>query len=38
MTNLWGQRQNTPDVIGVLRVDQSWGSAQLSGACIVAGR
>ena len=27
-----GQRQNTPDVVGVLSVDQSWGSAQLSGA------
>jgi hypothetical protein len=27
-----GQRQNVPDVVGVLRLDQSWGSAQLSGA------
>ena len=27
-----GQRQNTPDVVGALRVDQAWGSAQLSGA------
>jgi len=27
-----GQRQNTPDVVGALRVDQGWGSAQLSGA------
>jgi hypothetical protein len=27
-----GQRQNTPDVVGVLRVDQGWGSAQLSAA------
>lgn len=27
-----GQRQNVPDVVGVLRVDQGWGSAQLSGA------
>jgi Porin subfamily len=27
-----GQRQNTPDIVGVLRVDQAWGSAQLSGA------
>jgi porin-like protein len=27
-----GQRENTPDVIGALRIDQAWGSAQLSGA------
>jgi len=27
-----GQRQNTPDVVGALRVDQGWGSAQLSAA------
>ncbi|MBV9115386.1 MAG: porin, partial [Hyphomicrobiales bacterium] len=27
-----GLRQNTPDVVGALRVDQAWGSAQLSGA------
>ncbi len=27
-----GQRENTPDVVGALRVDQAWGSAQLSGA------
>jgi len=27
-----GQRQSTPDVVGALRVDQGWGSAQLSGA------
>ena len=27
-----GQRQNVPDIVGVLRVDQSWGSLQLSGA------
>ncbi|MBV8767063.1 MAG: porin [Hyphomicrobiales bacterium] len=26
-----GQRQNAPDVVGALRVDQGWGSAQLSG-------
>jgi hypothetical protein len=26
------QREAVPDVVGVLRVDQSWGSAQLSGA------
>jgi hypothetical protein len=26
------QRESAPDVIGVLRVDQGWGSAQLSGA------
>jgi len=26
------QRESVPDVVGVLRVDQSWGSAQLSGA------
>jgi hypothetical protein len=27
-----GQRQSTPDVVGNVRVDQGWGSAQLSGA------
>jgi Porin subfamily len=27
-----GQRENTPDVVGALRVDQAWGSAQLSAA------
>jgi len=27
-----GQRENVPDVVGALRVDQAWGSAQLSGA------
>jgi hypothetical protein len=27
-----GQRENTPDIVGALRVDQGWGSAQLSGA------
>jgi hypothetical protein len=27
-----GQRQNTPDVVGALRVDQAWGSAQVSAA------
>jgi hypothetical protein len=26
-----GQRQSTPDVVGNVRVDQGWGSAQLSG-------
>jgi hypothetical protein len=26
------QRESIPDVVGVLRVDQGWGSAQLSGA------
>ncbi|MFI5012139.1 MAG: porin, partial [Hyphomicrobiales bacterium] len=26
------QRENVPDVVGVLRVDQGWGSAQVSGA------
>ena len=26
------QRENVPDVVGVLRVDQGWGSAQLSAA------
>jgi hypothetical protein len=26
------QREDVPDVVGVLRVDQGWGSAQLSGA------
>ncbi|MFI5010708.1 MAG: porin [Hyphomicrobiales bacterium] len=26
------QRETVPDVVGVLRVDQGWGSAQLSGA------
>lgn len=26
------QRESVPDVVGVLRVDQGWGSAQLSGA------
>jgi hypothetical protein len=26
------QRENIPDVVGVLRLDQAWGSAQLSGA------
>ena len=27
-----GQRQSVPDVVGALRVDQGWGSAQLSAA------
>jgi hypothetical protein len=27
-----GQRENVPDVVGALRVDQAWGSAQLSAA------
>jgi Porin subfamily len=26
------QREDIPDIVGVLRVDQGWGSAQLSGA------
>jgi hypothetical protein len=26
------QRESIPDIVGVLRVDQGWGSAQLSGA------
>ncbi|SED61543.1 Porin subfamily protein [Rhizobiales bacterium GAS188] len=26
------QRENVPDIVGVLRVDRGWGSAQLSGA------
>jgi hypothetical protein len=28
----YGQRESVPDVVGVLRVDQGWGSAQLSAA------
>ncbi|SDR63370.1 Porin subfamily protein [Rhizobiales bacterium GAS113] len=28
----YAQRETIPDVVGVLRVDQGWGSAQLSGA------
>jgi hypothetical protein len=27
-----GQRQNLPDIVGVFRLDQDWGSAQMSGA------
>ncbi|SED20609.1 Porin subfamily protein [Rhizobiales bacterium GAS191] len=29
---LYTQRESVPDVVGVLRVDQAWGSAQLSAA------